>query len=188
MARAQRSDSIRARLADGWRNRALSLKAAAFGLVGLLNTIVDYGVFLAARAALGQSSSALSLFDRLAGSCRCLNRATLLLIAANIISWTVAVTCSYVLNSSITFAAESGRRLRWRAYLKFIASGIAGWGANTAALLVAAEIFLLPVWLAKAIAVLASFTVNFSLSHFVVFRAPAPVVDPDQPRPAPPAS
>jgi putative flippase GtrA len=32
---------------------------------------------------------------------------------------------------------------------------------------------LLPVWAAKAIAVLASFVVNFSLSHFVVFRARA---------------
>jgi putative flippase GtrA len=29
---------------------------------------------------------------------------------------------------------------------------------------------LLPVWLAKAVAILASFVVNFTLSHFVVFR------------------
>jgi len=42
--------------------------------------------------------------------------------------------------------------------------------ANTAMLLIAAEILLLPVWLAKAVAILASFAVNFSLSHFVVFR------------------
>jgi putative flippase GtrA len=45
-----------------------------------------------------------------------------------------------------------------------------GWFANTAALLVAVEVLLLPVWLAKLLAVMASFTVNFSLSHFVVFR------------------
>jgi putative flippase GtrA len=37
-------------------------------------------------------------------------------------------------------------------------------------LIVAAEVLLLPVWLAKAVAILASFVVNFSLSHFVVFR------------------
>ena len=48
--------------------------------------------------------------------------------------------------------------------------GIVGWFANTAALLVAVEVLLLPVWLAKMLAVIASFTVNFSLSHFVVFR------------------
>ena len=74
------------------------------------------------------------------------------------------------MNSSITFAAESGRELRWRAYFAFVASGVAGWLTNTAALLVAAEVLLLPVWLAKALAILASFIVNLSLSHFVVFR------------------
>jgi putative flippase GtrA len=29
---------------------------------------------------------------------------------------------------------------------------------------------LFPVWLAKAVAILASFCVNFTLSHFIVFR------------------
>ena len=91
-------------------------------------------------------------------------------MAANVISWSVAVSGSYVMNSSITFAAESGRRLHWRAYLTFVASGIVGMLANTAMLLFAAEILLLPIWLAKALAILASFAVNFSLSHFVVFR------------------
>ena len=65
--------------------------------------------------------------------------------------------------------------MRWRAYFTFVLSGIAGWVANTATLLVAAEVLALPVWLAKAFAVLASFVVNFSISHFVVFRVrPAP--------------
>jgi putative flippase GtrA len=91
-------------------------------------------------------------------------------VVANLISWSVAVTGSYVMNSSITFAAESGRQLRLRAYLTFVASGIAGLLVNTATLLFAAEILLLPVWLAKAVAILASFLVNFSMSHFVVFR------------------
>jgi putative flippase GtrA len=31
-------------------------------------------------------------------------------------------------------------------------------------------VLLLPVWLAKLVAILASFMVNFLLSHFVVFR------------------
>ena len=78
---------------------------------------------------------------------------------------------SYIMNSSITFAAESGRKFRRRDYLAFVASGIAGWIANTAMLLVAAEMLLLPLSLAKLVAILASFVVNFSLSHFVVFRA-----------------
>jgi putative flippase GtrA len=75
------------------------------------------------------------------------------------------------LNSSITFAAESGRKLRWRSFAIFFASGVVGWVANTAMLVFAAQILLFPVWLAKAVAILASFCVNFTLSHFIVFRA-----------------
>jgi len=166
-----RLDSLRARLTAGWRNRALSLKALSFGLVGVVNTAVDYCVFLLARAALNRSPAALALFDSLSGSCHCGDATTLSLIAANITSWIVAVTGSYIMNSSITFAAESGRKLRWRAYLTFVVSGIAGLLANTATLVVVAEVLLLPIWLAKGIAILASFMLNFSLSHFVVFRA-----------------
>jgi putative flippase GtrA len=66
-------------------------------------------------------------------------------------------------------SAETGRKLRWSAYFIFVASGILGWLANTAALLVAIKVLFLPVWLAKLLAVMASFIVNFSLSHFVVF-------------------
>lgn len=160
----------RAKLLDGWRNRALSLKAIAFGLVGVVNTVVDYSVFLLVRAALGGSSAALAAFASASAFCQCGDAATLSLIAANTTSWLVAVSGSYIMNSSITFAAETGRKLRWRAYFAFVASGIAGWIANTATLLVAAEILLLPIWMAKAVAIVASFVVNFSLSHFVVFR------------------
>jgi putative flippase GtrA len=94
------------------------------------------------------------------------------LIAANVMSWTVAVSGSYIMNSSITFATESGRKLSWRRYVTFIVASIAGLIANTATLVFAAQILLLPVWLAKGIAILASFVVNFALSHFVVFRVP----------------
>jgi putative flippase GtrA len=95
-------------------------------------------------------------------------------------SWVVAVSCSYILNSSITFAAESGRKLSWRSYLIFLVSGIVGWFANTATLIVGAQVFHLPVWVAKAIAIVASFVVNFSLSHFVVFRVRHQPTAPDE--------
>ena len=126
---------------------AASSNAVVYALVGLVNTAVDYAVFLAAHVVLG-----------------------LPLVAANTLSWMVAVSNSYLLNSTITFAAESGRKLRWSAYFTFVASGILGWITNTAALLVGVEVLVLPVWLAKLLAVMASFIVNFSLSHFVVFR------------------
>jgi putative flippase GtrA len=53
----------------GWRNRAVSFKAVAFALVGVLNTAVDYGVFLAARAAFDHSAAALVLFSSLSNFC-----------------------------------------------------------------------------------------------------------------------
>jgi len=163
-------DRARARLVGGWSNRAVTFKATAFAMVGVVNSAIDYGVFLVARALLDRSVAAFALFASISGLCECGSAAAISLIAANAISWIVAVSGSYIMNSTITFAAESGRKLRWRAYFAFVASGIAGWIANTATLLVAAEVLLLPVWLAKLIAILASFVVNFSLSHFVVFR------------------
>ena len=162
---------IAVRLSVRRSKRTLSLKAISFALVGVLNTLVDYSVFLVARAVFSRWPAAQALFDWVYAACRCAEPTTVALIAANMVSWTIAVTGSYILNSSITFAAESGRKLRWRSYLIFIASGVVGWLANTATLVFAAQVLQLPVWLAKAIAILASFVVNFSLSHFVVFRA-----------------
>lgn len=170
MTRVSHYERARAKLLAGWHNRAFGLKAIVFALIGLVNAAVDYGVFLLARAALDRSPPALSAFHSLADVCHCGTATSLSLIAANTVSWIVAVSGSYIMNSSITFAHETGRKLRWRAYVAFVISGLAGWLTSTAALLVAAEVFLLPVWLAKGVAILASFVVNFSFSHFVVFR------------------
>ena len=178
MSLGPRLRAIQLRLVEGWRSRALSLKAISFALVGVVNTMIDYSVFLAARAALHHAPAAQALFGALSESCNCASPTTILLVAANMVSWVVAVSGSYVMNSSFTFAAESGGKLRWGAYLTFIASGILGWLANTATLVFAAQALMLPVWIAKAVAILASFIVNFSLSHFVVFRVRrGPAVD-----------
>ena len=163
-------DQVRARLVVGWRNRAVTFKAISFAMIGVVNSAVDYGVFLIARALLDCSAAAMALFASVSGFCACGSAGAISLIAANAFSWIVAASGSYVMNSTITFAAESGRKLRWRSYFAFVASGFAGWIANTVTLLVAAEVLLLPVWLAKLVAILASFMVNFLLSHFVVFR------------------
>ena len=49
------------------------------------------------------------------------------LIAANVLAWMVAVSGSYVMNSYVTFAAESGRKLRWKCILDLRrVAGIAG--------------------------------------------------------------
>jgi putative flippase GtrA len=170
MNSAMRLDPLRSRFLRGWRKGAISRKAVSFALIGVVNALVDYGVFFVARAAFAQWPTALALFAAISGACRCAGADTVSFIAANLTSWAVAMTGSYILNASITFAAESGRKLRWRAYAVFAASGIAGWLANTAALVFAAQVLLLSIALAKAVAILASFAVNFTLSHYVVFR------------------
>jgi putative flippase GtrA len=146
-------DRLFRRLVQAWRTRGVTLKAASFAMVGVVNTFIDLGIFLAAY-----------------------NLLELPLIPANVLAWLVAVSGSYVMNSFITFAAESGRQLRWRAYGAFVASGVAGVITNTAILVVAS--YWLPVLAAKLLAIAVSFVVNFSLSHFVVFRTRERRVEP----------
>jgi putative flippase GtrA len=129
-------------------------KAGSFAAIGFINAAIDFAVFWVAVQAFGTPK-----------------------IAANILSWMVAVTASYMMNTLITFAAESGRKLRWKSYFTFAGSGIAGLIANTAALLIGDWILTfvfdsenLRLALAKIGAIGVSFIVNFSMSHFVVFR------------------
>ncbi len=100
-----------------WQRQAMLVKATSFALVGVVNTAIDLAVFLAAY-----------------------NLLELTLIPANVLAWFVAVSCSYVMNSTITFAAESGRKLRWRDYGTFVASGVVGVIANTATLVLASYV------------------------------------------------
>jgi putative flippase GtrA len=138
---------LRSRLGKAWQQRAVTLKAASFALIGIINTLIDLSVLLAAY-----------------------NVFHVPLIPANVLAWMVAVSGSYVMNCFVTFAAESGRVLRWRAYGAFVLSGVVGVIANTTTLVVAS--YWMPVLAAKIVAIAASFVVNFSLSHFVVFRTP----------------
>jgi len=132
------------RLELAWCERAIALKAVSFALVGIGNTIIDFSIFWTALTYLRWP-----------------------IVVSNVLAWTVGVTCSYVLNTLITFGPESGRILRRRAYANFVASGIAGMISSTATLF--ALSYLLPIITAKMISILVSFTINFSLSHFLVF-------------------
>ena len=130
------------RLLAAWHERAIVLKALSFAVVGLVNSAVDFGVFSFAYYYLA-----------------------LPIIAANVASWIVAVSGSYVMNSLTTFARESGRELTLKAYAGFAVSG-AGF-VNTATVFTVA---FRRGWVGKLFAIGASFLVNFTLSHFVVFR------------------
>jgi putative flippase GtrA len=56
----------------------------SFGVIGLGNTVIDFGVFAFAYKVL-----------------------ELLLVASNVLAWLVAVSGSYVMNTTVTFRAES---------------------------------------------------------------------------------
>ncbi len=138
-------ESLLARVTAAWRERAVALKALSFALVGLVNTAVDATIFF---LLLGYVTSSL--------------------VIANVTAWAIANTGSYVMNSFTTFSAETGGRLQLKHYAGFVGSGLVAVTASTITVVVAAKF--MPVWGAKAIAILVSFAVNFTITHFVVFR------------------
>jgi putative flippase GtrA len=141
--------SVFDRLTVAWHERAVALKAISFAFVGVLNTAIDFSIFWTAAQVFMWP-----------------------LVPANVLSWLVAVSFSYAMNSFTTFGPESGGVLRWRDYLTFAASGIAGMVSSTATLFVLS--YAMPLVGAKLVSIAVSFVVNFSLSHFVVFKAKKP--------------
>jgi putative flippase GtrA len=119
-------------IVETWLSRPTVSKIISFGVIGLGNTLIDLAIFTLAYQVL-----------------------KLPLVPANVIAWLVAVSCSYVMNTMITFRAESGRVLL-------------GVIATTTTLVVLSHF--MPVYAAKLLAILVSFIVNFTMSHFVVFR------------------
>ncbi len=128
-----------------FRQSKTSAKLVSFALVGVVNTAIDFGIFI--------------LCYKLVG---------LPLIASNVLAWLVAVSCSYVVNTLTTFRAESGRVLQRRHYINFVLSGVLGVVASTTVLVVASSF--VQVLFAKLLSILVGFLVNFTMSNFVVFR------------------
>src|ERR1043165_788602 len=154
--------SLFERLARAWRERAVALKAVSFALVGLINTAVDATIFFLM-----------------------LTYVTPSLAIANVTAWFVANVGSYGLNAFAPCSAETGGSLSLRHYAGFVGSGLVAVTASTIAVELAARFLpvLLPrldemklgtitasIAIAKMIAILVSFAVNFSITHFVVFR------------------
>ena len=76
------------RLAVAWHERAIALKAASFAVVGVVNSVIDFGVFSFCYYYLG-----------------------LPIVVANTIAWVVAVSGSYVMNLSLIHISEPTRPL-----------------------------------------------------------------------------
>ena len=137
-------------IVENWLSRPVVSKMISFGVIGIGNTVIDLAIFTFAYQLLA-----------------------LPLVPANVLAWLVAVSSSYVMNTMFTFRAESGRVLRRKDYVSFVASGILGVVATTTTLVVLSHF--VPVYAAKLVSILAGFVVNFTMSHFVVFRPKAPL-------------
>ena len=70
------------------------------------------------------------------------------------------------MNPAASLAAKS--------YFNFALSQVAGFLANTGTVWCLVELGHVPAWAAKVAAIAVSFAVNFSLSHFLVFRTRDP--------------
>ena len=170
-------ENLRARLTLAWRRRAVSLKALSFATVGVINTAVDTVIFLLIEPVLKASPLLAHVSTRLIEITGYQGMEELPAAIANVCAWMVAVTGSYVMNSFTTFAPESGGKLRLADYKRFLASGVAAVIATTVTVFIAMQF--VPYFVddrsrqllaAKACAILVSFAVNFSITHFVVFR------------------
>jgi putative flippase GtrA len=137
--------AILLKITTAWYERPLLAKLISFASVGVLNFAVDLTTFAVA-----------------------FHISHLSLVTSNIIAWVVAVTGSYAMNTKITFGKETGGILRLRHYISFAASGIFGLIVATTLLVVISRYIGVPA--AKLVSIAASFGVNFSTSHFLVFR------------------
>ncbi len=133
------------RIVDAWLQRTMLAKLISFASIGVLNAAVDLCAFTMA-----------------------FRLAHLPLVTSNVISWAIAVTCSYAMNTKITFSQETGGALSIKRYLRFAASGIFGMIVATSVLVVLTRYVNVPT--AKLTSILVGFVVNFSASHFLVFR------------------
>jgi putative flippase GtrA len=139
---------IKLRILSARQLRFLMVKIASFAMVGFVNLAVDLGIFALAYTVLH-----------------------LPLVLSNLLAWLIVTSGSYVMNTMITFRAETNRIMRRRDYLRFALAGVIGVMVSTTVLVVLSRY--VSVALAKLASVGIGFVVNFTMSNFVVFRQAA---------------
>jgi len=128
-----------------WQGRALVIKLLSFASIGVMNTAIDVLVFTTAYKLLA-----------------------LPLIASNVMSWFVAVSASYAMNSKVTFGRETGGIFRIKDFVRFAGSGVLAVTVATTTLVILSSYT--NIFAAKFLSIMGSFAVNFSMAHFVIFR------------------
>jgi putative flippase GtrA len=122
-------------------------QAIKFGLVGVLNTAVDAGVYLLLTRTLGFFAARP--------------------VAAKAISYTVGVINSYVWNRTWTFRSQANP---WRTFVPFYLSNLVGVGINAGVMSLGLNQLRLPEAFAFLLATAVTLAWNFLVSKFVVFR------------------
>ena len=124
-----------------------------FAAVGVANTAVDFGVFLALTRLLGTDPVAASAVGFLAGSAH-----------------------SYVANGLLTFGDRGARLASASRVLRFAAVTALCLGVSVVA--VAAALPVMPDVAAKAVSVLATFAAGYWLNHRLVYGVESPGEEP----------
>ncbi|MDD2504185.1 MAG: GtrA family protein [Clostridia bacterium] len=125
--------------------KILNSQLIKFGLVGFLNTAVDFGVFTLLTAAVGWGST-----------------------ISHIISYSCGVLNSYFVNRTWTFQQKS--KSHPFEFFKFLMVNLASLGLSTLVLNYLETGVNLSIYLAKAGATLCSMAVNFVGSKLIVFK------------------
>lgn len=130
-------------------------KMLSFGLIGAINGVVNYvitvGVTLFALTPMGLATNDVALG------------------LAKALGWAVAVSNSYLFNTLFTFSRESGGRLSWSTYLRFVASGTVGLAVEVLSFLFAVRY--LPLALAAIVPIGLAFIANFTMARIFVFSS-----------------
>jgi putative flippase GtrA len=116
-----------------------------FGIVGGANTVTDLVVFF----------SVLSVFS-------------LAPVAANAISFSAAVSQSYLLNKYWSFVHDGTGKPSWREYGQFVSASLFALGVTSAILFFGDGT--LPIWQLKLVAVFVTPFINFLSYKHLIFR------------------
>lgn len=117
-----------------------------FGIVGVINTAVDIGIFSLLFYSFGAS-----------------------LLVANTAGYLVAVSGSFVLNKNWTFSETKHEGRAERQYLLFIGLGLGGLALSN--IVVWSLTHFMPEIASKLASVVVLFVWNFGTSRLIVFRA-----------------
>lgn len=120
-------------------------QATRFGIVGVMNTAVDYAVFLLLFYAVGLPS-----------------------VVSKVISYSAGVVNSYIFNSRWTFKEQSRDSARQKA--RFLLVSLAGCAAGAGAVKLFVDVLGWAGWLGNGASICLTVGINFLGSKLFVFR------------------